>query len=354
MYRKLDRHIGLHVLLAILLVLLIITGLDMLFSLLHELNEMGGDYGVPQVLWFIFLRIPGDIGELLPYAAMIGSLIGLGVLASNNELIVMRAAGVSIARIIWAVMKPTLVVLVAGMLIAEYVAPWTESRAQGDRAVAMGSGQAVGSSHGYWLRQGSEFVHINSVQPDGRLLGVTRYLFDDKGKLERSSFARQAIYVKGKWQVQDIRSTQLSDQRSTVQNQDSEPWNLALDARLLSSAMREPESLSIANLWGYSRYLKAQGLNSNLYRLTFWNKLLQPLVTLALVLMAISFIFGPLRSVTLGQRIFIGVLVGFIFRIFQQLLGPTSQVLGFPPLLAVLIPILVCTLLGVLLLRRVG
>lgn len=76
------------------------------------------------------------------------------------------------------------------------------------------------------------------------------------------------------------------------------------------------------------------------------------MVTAALVLMAISFIFGPLRSVTLGQRVFTGVLVGFVFRIAQDLLGPSSQVFGFPPLLAVVIPAGICALAGVWLLRR--
>ncbi|WP_039792239.1 LptF/LptG family permease, partial [Pseudomonas agarici] len=83
-------------------------------------------------------------------------------------------------------------------------------------------------------------------------------------------------------------------------------------------------------------------------------KILQPLVTGALVLMAISFIFGPLRSVTLGQRVFTGVLVGFTFRIAQDLLGPSSLVFGFSPLLAVLVPAGICAVAGLWLLRRAG
>ncbi len=82
--------------------------------------------------------------------------------------------------------------------------------------------------------------------------------------------------------------------------------------------------------------------------------MLQPFVTVALVLMAISFIFGPLRSVTLGQRVFTGVLVGFTFRIVQDLLGPSSLVFGFPPFLAVLVPATACAIAGLWLLRRAG
>ena len=115
-----------------------------------------------------------------------------------------------------------------------------------------------------------------------------------------------------------------------------------------------PESLSIAGLWSYIHYLKDQGLNNGRYWLAFWVKVLQPLVTAALVLMAISFIFGPLRSVTLGQRVFTGVLVGFTFKIAQDLLGPMSLVFGFSPLFAVLLPASICALAGIWLLRRAG
>src|SRR5690606_42139823 len=63
---------------------------------------------------------------------------------------------------------------------------------------------------------------------------------------------------------------------------------------------------------------------------------------------------GPLRSVTLGQRIFTGVIVGFVFRILQDLLGPASQVFGFSPLLAVVVPAGLCALAGAWLLKRAG
>ncbi|MNN71561.1 Lipopolysaccharide export system permease protein LptG [compost metagenome] len=110
----------------------------------------------------------------------------------------------------------------------------------------------------------------------------------------------------------------------------------------------------MTGLWRYIHYLGEQGLNNSRYWLAFWTKSLQPLVTATLVLLAISFIFGPLRSVTLGQRVFTGVLVGFVFRIAQDLLGPSSLVFGFSPLLAVLVPAGICALAGVWLLRRAG
>ena len=352
---KLDRYIGTQVFFAILAVLGIILGLALLFAFIDELSDLNkGDYGLVQALWYVLLTAPRRAYEMLPMAALIGCLIGLGTLASNSELTIMRAAGVSIGRIVWAVMKPMLVLMLAGILIGEYVAPLTKNQAQADRALAQGGGAAQSSKRGMWHRQGQEYVHVNAVQPGGVLLGVTRYRFDDERRLLSASFARRAEYRDDHWMLSNVQTTLLHDDRSEVVNQREERWDIELNPELLGTVVMEPEALSVTGLWQYIHYLAEQGLNNARYWLAFWTKLLQPLVTAALVLMAISFIFGPLRSVTLGQRVFTGVLVGFIFRIAQDLLGPSSLVFGFSPLLAVLVPAGICALAGVWLLRRAG
>ena len=351
---KLDRYIGTSVFFAILAVLGIIVGLALLFAYIDELGDISASYGLLDAGVWVLLTIPRRIYEMLPMAALIGCLIGLGNLASSSELTIMRAAGVSIRRIVWAVMKPMLVIMLAGVLIGEYLAPWSENLAQANRAMAQGGGEAQSSKRGLWHRQGDEFIHINAVQPNGVLLGVTRYQFDAQRNLLSASFARRALFQSDHWQLEDVVTTQLQEQSTAVVNSPSQRWDVQLNPQLLGTVVLEPEALSVTGLWRYIHYLANQGLANGRYWLAFWTKILQPLVTAALVLMAISFIFGPLRSVTLGQRVFTGVLVGFVFKIGQDLLGPSSLVFGFPPLLAVLIPAAICALAGLVLLRRAG
>ena len=351
---KLDRYIGTSVFFAILAVLGIIVGLALLFAYIDELGDISATYGLLDAGVWVLLTIPRRIYEMLPMAALIGCLIGLGNLASSSELTIMRAAGVSIRRIVWAVMKPMLVIMLAGVLIGEYLAPWSENLAQANRAMAQGGGEAQSSKRGLWHRQGDEFIHINAVQPNGVLLGVTRYQFDAERNLLSASFARRALFQSDHWQLEDVVTTQLQEQSTAVVNSPSQRWDVQLNPQLLGTVVLEPEALSVTGLWRYIHYLADQGLANGRYWLAFWTKILQPLVTAALVLMAISFIFGPLRSVTLGQRVFTGVLVGFVFKIGQDLLGPSSLVFGFPPLLAVLIPAAICALAGLVLLRRAG
>jgi lipopolysaccharide export system permease protein len=351
---KLDRYIGSSVFTAILAVLGIILGLATLFAFIDEMGEVSDTYTLMDASSYVLLTAPRRLYDMLPMAALIGCLIGLGSLASNSELTIMRAAGVSIGRIVWAVMKPMLILMVVGVVIGEYVAPATEVTAQANRSLAQGSGDAQSAKHGLWHRQGDEFIHVNSVQPNGVLYGVTRYRFDKERHMLSASFAKRGDFDKDHWQLSDVTTTVFHDKSTEVVTTPVERWEIALSPQLLDTVVMAPDSLSISGLWNYIHYLADQGLSNGRYWLAFWVKVLQPLVTAALVLMAISFIFGPLRSVTLGQRVFTGVLVGFTFRIVQDLLGPSSLVFGFSPLFAVLIPAGVCALAGVWLLRRAG
>ncbi|MEA9977697.1 MULTISPECIES: LPS export ABC transporter permease LptG [unclassified Pseudomonas] len=351
---KIDRYIGKSVFVAILGVLGVILGLASLFAFIDEMGDVSDTYTLLDASSFVLLTAPRRVYEMLPMSALIGCLVGLGSLASSSELTIMRAAGVSIGRIVWAVMKPMLLLMIAGVLVGEYVAPVSEDMAQSNRSLAQGSGDAQSSKYGVWHREGEEFIHINAVQPNGVLYGVTRYRFDDQRHMQIASFAKHAKFDTDHWQLQDVTTTRFHGDSTEVVTSPSELWDVTLSPQLLSTLVLPPDSLSISGLWSYSHYLAEQGLNNGRYWLAFWTKVLQPLVTMALVLMAISFIFGPLRSVTLGQRVFTGVLVGFTFRIAQDLLGPSSLVFGFSPLFAVLVPSGICAIAGVWLLRRAG
>ncbi|CEA00629.1 permease [Pseudomonas saudimassiliensis] len=352
--RLLDRHIGKTVFLSVLTVAVIVVGLDLLFAYISELEDLEGGYGAVEALTYILLTTPRRLYELLPMAALVGCLIGLGTLASNSELTVMRASGVSIARIMGAVLKPLLALMVAGVLLGEYAAPYSENLAESRRALAIGSGEAV-KSKGLWHREGDDFIHINAVQPNGVLHGITRYRFDDQRELIETSFAHRASVQGEDWLLEDVATTLFEpDGTSRVEQHAQQRWDVGLSPRLLRVVLLDPDVLPLTGIWHYQNYLAEQGLNNSQYWLAFWKKLLQPLTTAALVFVAISFIFGPLRSVTLGQRVFTGVLVGFSFRILQDLLGPSSLVFGFSPLIAVLLPILILLVMGGLLMRRAG
>lgn len=350
--RHLNRYIASTVIGAVAVVLMVVVALDAISALVDELGDISASYNFTEILIYVGLTLPGRIYEQIPMASLIGCLVGLGMLAGTSELTIMRAAGVSVWRITWSVMKPAMVFIGLGILLGEAIIPLTDQIADSRRALVQGDDKALQSRHGLWNREGSEFMHFNAVLPNGKLFGVTRYQFNDQNQLLASSFAQTVIYQGDHWLEEGVKETRLTPEGSMLHQYSTRKWQTDLNPELLNVLVLEPDELSIRDLYTYSDYLASQNIDSKEYRLAFWKKLLQPLATASLVLIAVSFIFGPLREVTMGYRIFSGVIVGIVFRTSQDLLGPSSLVFGFSPLLAVSIPLMICFAVGILLLRR--
>lgn len=351
--RTLDRYVVKTVAGATVLVLMVVLALDLIFGFIGELDEVRNDYQMLQAVMYVLFTLPRRIYDYLPLAAFMGSLIGLGMLANTSELVVMRAAGISVRRIVWAAMKPALVVVVVGALLGEYGAPYFERIAQSEKAVAQGSGKGMESS-GLWHREGNTYMHFNAIEPNGVLHGVSLFEYDDQQRLQTSLFAQRALYQRDQWLLEDLVITRMADTQVTKEQQASRVWETELSPKVLNVLIIKPDNLSMSGLFTYGRYLGEQGLNAAVYWMAFWKKALQPLATAVLVLVAISFVFGPLRSVTMGFRVFTGIVVGLLFKYMQDLLGPLSMVFGFDPVVATLAPILICAAAGTVLLRRAG
>ena len=358
--RLLDRYILKSVLLSTLVVMVMIISVNLVLALANELADSDGNYSMLNAMWFVAQTTPTSIYELLPFSALGGALIGLGVLASNNELVVMQAAGVQTWRIVWSVMKPTLAVMILSLVLGEYISPSLEQVAQSNKALQKSGEGTINSEQGNWRKIGYEFIHINGIAPGGEsLFGVTRYEVDDSRQITASSFAESAHYIsdaqrsESYWQLSNIRETEIRHGNLTTQNHLQEDWHIDLSPELLSVLVVEPDRQSISGLYRFARFFEAEGLDAATYFLAFWKKLLQPIATAALVLMAISFVFGPLREATMGFRVFVGIGIGLVFTILQRMMEPASLLFGFSPLLAVILPILLCLGVGAYVMQRV-
>lgn len=347
--RLLDLYIARHIWAAVAIVLLVILGLDLMTALGSELDALYKGASFTQVFTYILLTVPRRIYEFMPLTVLVGCLVGLGTLANNSELTVMRAAGMSLRRIVWSVMQAVFVFVLAAALLGEFVAPVSQKMAE----IQQSQYQGVTSTKGFWLRKDSDYIFVQSVRSDGVLQGVSRYRFANHQWMQ-TLVAEKGIYIDQQWSLKGLQEVWLEDTNIRQKTQDSMPWPVSLKPHLLSVLSMDPQHLAIDNLVQYSQYLERSGLETAPYQLAFWKKVLQPLGTLSLVFVAISFVFGSTRSVTLGQRVLVGVLVGLGFNYVQAVLGPASNVFGFPPFLAYLLPILMCFAGGAWLLRKAG
>ncbi len=350
--RQLKSYIARSVSASVVIVLVVMLSLDVIAGLVDELSDLKGGYVFVEAVLYVMLSIPSGIYEYLPLSALVGCLIGLGMLANSSELVVMRAAGVTPTQLIWSVFRPVFLFIIFGALISEFVAPYTDQYADSRRALALGHKRALQSDRGVWHREGNEFMHFNAVLSNGKLFGVTRFQFDDNGNLIQARFADSAIYQGDHWFEQNVKITHFEQQGIRKETAENGRWGSEVSPSLLNILVLDPEDLPMKRLYDNSEYLDKQNLDSSEYRLAFWQKALQPLATLSLVMIAISFILGPLRQVTMGFRVFAGVIVGLIFQTSQKMLGPSSIIWGFPPVFAVLLPIAICFLIGVVLVKK--
>ncbi len=355
----LDKHVRVSVLLSIAVVLGVIVSLDLIFSLIDELGESGENYTVGNALAFVAMTTPTSIYELFPFAALGGTIFGLGILASNNEIVVMQSAGVHKWRIVSAVLKPALLVMVLSLVIGEYIAPPLEQVANSNKAIQQSGTSSINSEAGTWRKIGNDYIHINAIAPGGTsLYGVSRYTINDDRQLESASFAESAEYIEEGtapyWRLHNVELSVFDGLRISTSSYLQEEWVADLSPELLSVLLVEPDRQSISGLYQFAQFFESEGLDSSVYFLAFWKKVLQPLSTLVLVVLAVSFVFGPLREATMGYRVFIAMAIGIAFTTVQRMMEPISLIYGLSPLMAVLTPITLCAMLGFLLMRRVA
>jgi lipopolysaccharide export system permease protein len=358
--KQLNAHVARHVVLAVLLVIVVLLGLFSVVLFAEELGDAPDNYQLINIVLYVLLRVPGMVVENAGFAMLIGCLLGLGVLASQSELTVMRASGVSVLHIVWMVIRPVLVLVVLVSLLGEFAVPRIDRYANFLRAEKIEQDQVynmIRSQHGLWMRQDNDFLHFNHVSASGEIFGFARLSFNDKGELQFAQYASSAEHkadsARPGWDLKKIQTTRFSEDTVSTESvaQDAH-WVSDLDPALLGVVATEPDRMSLRELRYYINYLTGQGQDNRIFQLVFWKKALQPLAMIGLVLVAISFIFGPLRDTTMGYKLFTGVMLGIVFRFSQDMLGPTSLVYGIMPVVAIVFPIVLCWLLGFFLLLR--
>ncbi len=335
-----DRYIGRQIIIAILIVMLALLGVDLFFYLVNELRYVGkGDYHFTTALMFITLTIPRKIYVIFPWAALLGALLALGNLAKNSELVAMRAAMISVPRIAWSALKAAFWLTIVMVLLGEVISPTTEVWAQRKKTAALSRGQAIQTQYGTWVRHGNEFIHVGIVKQPEELQGVTRYSFDQKMRLESVMQAASANKNGSEWNLTDINGTHFDPNGLQTIQADQTQITELLDPEILqASTVKHLERLTVFKLWRVIKSRLAQELNATEYERAFWLKIVQPFAALVMVFLAVPFAFGPLRSSSLGLKILVGVLVGFSFHTLNSIFGPLTAVINLSPMLAAMLP----------------
>lgn len=350
----LDRYIGRTVLSHTLVVMLVLLSMYFFSTLVDELDYVGqGRYTTLAALQYGLMLLPRQAYELFPMVALLGGMLGLGTLASSNELTVIRAAGVSVRRIMLAVMKMALVLMLAVALVGELAAPQLEQQARVLRGQAMSQNVSLNVKEGLWARDGDTYINIRRLLPGGLAHDVSLYVFDEQQRLHEMVRAKEAVYEVGGWVLRQAARSLIGTAGVETSQVDEQRWKTTLTPEVINVAALPPDKLAIWELTGYVSYTRANNLDASVYELALWTRIIAPLATGGMMLLAVPFIFGSLRSTGIGLRITVGGLLGIGFYLFNGVFGRIALVYDLSPIASAVIPTLVVYGLWWGLMRRV-
>ncbi len=323
-----------------LVAILVLWALMSLFTLTDELRDVvKGGYELKNVFMYLGLMAPLYIYELIPSAALLGSLFVLGEMANNREIIAMRVAGVSIVDILKAVLLAGAILAGAAVVIGEFVAPDAERNARVMKEKANNGNVMMSSLYGLWFRDGNRFVNVQQVVEDGSVKDVTLYEYDDEQRLHVVKHAEKALYLEEKkWILQKIKQTEITPKQTFATDIKVEKWTSKIDPNLMNIVVIQPDSMSLVDLSHYIDFLEDNNQKSQKYKLAFWNRLVNPLITFVMLLVSTPFVIGVKKGIGVGARLMIGVLIGMGFNIMDKMTGQLALAYDLNPMVMAALP----------------
>lgn len=352
--RILDLYIGKIILTQTLLAMGVLLGLFTFVNFIDQLADLGeAGYTLWDAVRYVLLITPRTIYELFPMAALLGTILGLSMMAADSELVVLRASGISLFQIVWSVLKVGALFVVSAILIGELVTPTTETMAQRGRAEALQRNIKQQTNFGLWMRDTRTYVNVGEVLPDLTLLRVRVFEFDQDNRLRSLVYANEGRYGDNTWELVDVKQTLIADGgNSNAQTLPRAAWTTAVTPQILSVFLIKPDQLSLWQLSRYITHLRDNNQETATYELAYWGKLMLPISTAVMVILAIPFVFRNIRIGGLGRSLFIGIMIGIGFYVLNRGFGYGVLVYGVSPFLGAAIPVTAFLLIAILMLRQ--
>lgn len=349
-----ERYINHAIVSGISLVAVILVGLQLFILFIAQLNDIGhGNYTVGHALIYSVLMLPKQLTLFFPNICLLGTLLGLGNLAHSRELLIMRAGGLSIKQVIFAVLKPACILIIGISYIGEQVAPKMVLYAQNLKMQKMTRGQSLITAEGIWMREKNNFIYIQSISSNNTLDFVSEFHFNRQHHLILARKIRRAYKENDHWIAEGIQQTQIGKSRTQNTTIAQENWNISIDPIMLRFSSHDSETMTLSQLYHFLRQAQLNHQKIAKIEIELVQRVLQPFAILVMMLLAIPFIFGPLRSTTMGSKFLVGALIGFGFYILNRVFGMLGPILQISSFILAPIPLLIFMIIGFHLMRKV-
>jgi len=337
----LDRYLFRSTLSMTALVAFVLLALAAFVDFLGEVDDVGqGSYGLGQAFIYVALGLTQKSFELLPASALLGTLLGLGNLAAHSELVVMRASGLSVVRLGRGVLVCGVVLMSLAILLAEYLAPPAERYARQYRISHIDEDLSALGGESLWAKDGDAIINVEQLLREDRVSGVYMFVLDSGRRLASIGRADSAGFSPDeRVQLDNYRVTTFGADGLRATTQPSLNVSSSVNPELLALSIVDPDSLTSAGLFRYVSYLKRNELNFFQYQVAFWQRFATVVSVPLMVLVALPFVFGSVRSAGAGARLVIGVLIGLGYNLASETLASSGQVFGLEPVLTAMLPL---------------
>jgi len=322
-----------------MLVMLVLLALAGLFEFIGQLDSIQGNFEIPQALLYALLRLPQLSFEMLPIASLIGGLLGLGSLANNSELVVMRTAGLSVRRLAGMVAISGVVLMAVTALVGEFIGPPLDyfARTMRDEARYEQEDRDIGNAA--WVKDGPVILHLERINAEFEFGALYMFRFNDDNTLKSIARAENAgIDDSDKWILENFKETRFADDSVQVVESSVAVESFDLDGDMLGITLVKPVSLSARGLMSYISYLKKNELDAQKYETELWSRVARTVTVIIMPVLALAFVFGSLRSAGSGGRLMIGVLIGLAYFLASEMTANSGQVFKLNPAIVTWLP----------------
>lgn len=356
------------------------------FLLLLDLMDHGDDVvsrhgkSALALAKYAALRLPDLASFILPFAVLIASLLMLAKFARNNEIMALKASGLSFYRLLLSLAPAALLVGLLHLLISDQVVPRTawilqqwdaaaEPAAAPAGAPAGKSASAAPSDNlplappspganksGDWIRDGDSYVQIETVLDDGKeLRGVTIFARQGHAVVNERLHAERALYDAATgWRLFTVQKLSLADGQDRKPERIAEtPWHTSLTPDHLADLTTDPATLSLGEVWRFVSHPEVGTRPANFYMTWLLRKIALPLVSIMMVLLAAPVAQGMQRHGGLGAGLAVGVGLGFLYFVTDGLLMTLGEMGAISPMIAAWCPLVLFAAIGVSALLRI-
>ena len=372
--KVLQRYFASEIVRAVLLVLLAFLSLFAFFDLMGELKVIGrGGYQLQHAFLHVLLSLPSTAYEMMPIAALIGTIWALAQFAQSSEFTIMRVSSMSTLLAGQMLAKIGMVFVVATFLLGEVVAPIASETAEKLKLSAQGNAITQGFRTGLWAKDlikesglsgavvGSRFLNVQSVRPDGELEKVRLYEFDNSFRLTSLINADTARYQGANiWKLTQVTETRfpnvvldqdasLAELKAAIATQTIPSRELIseITPEILAVLFTNPDRMSATDLKAYTRHLSENKQHTERYEIAFWKKLIYPFAVLVMMALALPFGYLQVRSGGVSLKIFTGVMIGVSFYLLNSLFSHIGLLNTWPAFITSFLPSALFLLLAI-------